>query len=223
MYKLNNIYLNRYYTSEQKRSHFISLMGRMRWFDVWKIMNCVKPIHLIPGINMVTIYQIAEYFEVPLRLIKNIEKKYNINDPIGRRYIQSDELCYLSLNKKQAMFEGVRHWQYEFKDFSIHTAAAGVICYSPQLMESFIPYIDESEVCSKIICEIIKKFDFNGKGYLQLDMLHCDFQAYEELEAKKVIKKEQEETTKKVVENVLAKMNIECKRPTMVFEVTINT
>lgn len=222
MYKLNSIYVDYYYTSKQKRSHLISLMEHMRWLDVWKIMNQIKPIRLIPGLNMVTIYQIAEYFEVPLRLIKNIEKKYRIDDPFGRRYVQNDEFCFLALNKKQVTFEGVQHWQYDFKDFSIHTAASGVICYSPQLMESFIPYIDESEVCSKIVCELIKKFDFNNKGYLQLNMLLRDFKAYEEAKNKKAIQKEQERATEKVVKKVLANMNIDSKNPTAILEVAIN-
>lgn len=97
-------------------------------------------------------------------------------------------------------FEGVKHWQYTFKDFSVHTAAAGSICYSPALAEQFLPYIQESDICSEIICRIIKSV--NPKDYepFGINPLLRSLSEYEQEQAK--IAKEAE--TKRIVEKVLA-------------------
>lgn len=184
---------------------FIQLLNHTRWYDVWKMMNEVKPLHLIPGLNVATIYQLSEYFDVPLRLLKNIETKYHLGDPISRQFVSSDELGFLALSKQRVKFEGVQHWQYDFRDFSIHTAAAGAMCYSPKLIEEFLPYIKGSQVCSDIIRKVIKSFNFESRSYLGLDALKRSLTAYEQSEAEKA----KESETKRIVKQVLADMKIE--------------
>lgn len=102
-------------------------------------------------------------------------------------------------------FEGVQHWQYDFRDFSIHTAAAGAMCYSPRLIEEFLPYIKGSQACSDIICKVIKSFNFESRSYLSLDALKRSLTAYEQSEAEKAKKSE----TKRIVKQVLADMKLE--------------
>lgn len=53
-------------STRNEQKWFIQLLNNTRWYDVWKTMNEVKPIHLIPGLNMMTVYQLSEYFEVPI-------------------------------------------------------------------------------------------------------------------------------------------------------------
>lgn len=204
--------------NEQK--WFIQLLNHTRWYDVWKTMNEVKPLHLIPGLNMITIYQLSEYFEIPLRLIRNIENKYHLGDQITRQYIQSDEFSFLALSKKRVMYEGVQHWQYDFRDFSIHMASAGAICYSPQLVEEFLPYIKGSKVCSDIIRKLIKGFNFKGYSYLDIGMLSEKLLKYEENEAKLAAEKRKEAEAKKLVKKVLVDMSFESESVTV--EVTVS-
>lgn len=193
--------------NEQK--WFIQLLNNTRWYDVWKTMNEVKPIHLIPGLNMMTVYQLSEYFEVPIRLIRNIENKHHLGDQITRKYIQGDEFSFLALNKKKVMFEGVQHWQYDFRDFSIHMASAGAICYSPQLVEEFLPYIRGSKICSDIIRKLIKGFDFDCYSYLGINLLNKKLLDFEKNEAKIAYEKAREAETKRIVDSVLADIKIE--------------
>ncbi len=157
---------------------------------------------------MLTIYQLSEYFEIPLRLIKKIEKNYHLGNPITRQYIQNDEFSFLSLNKKRVMFEGVQHWQYDFRDFSIHVASAGAICYSPQLVEEFLPYIKGSKICSDIVCKLIKGFNFESNSYLGIGLLKYCLSEYEKNEAKVDSEKARKNEAKRVVKEVLADMKI---------------
>lgn len=196
-------------STRNEQKWFIQLLNNTRWYDVWKTMNEVKPIHLIPGLNMMTVYQLSEYFEVPIRLIRNIENKHHLGDQITRKYIQGDEFSFLALNKKKVMFEGVQHWQYDFRDFSIHMASAGAICYSPQLVEEFLPYIRGSKICSDIIRKLIKGFDFDYYSYLGINLLNKKLLDFEKNEAKIAYEKAREAETKRIVDSVLADIKIE--------------
>lgn len=196
-------------STRNEQKWFIQLLNNTRWYDVWKTMNEVKPIHLIPGLNMMTVYQLSEYFEVPIRLIRNIENKHHLGDQITRKYIQGDEFSFLALNKKKVMFEGVQHWQYDFRDFSIHMASAGAICYSPQLVEEFLPYIRGSKICSDIIRKLIKGFDFDYYSYLGINLLNKKLLDFEKNEAKITYEKAREAETKRIVDSVLADIKIE--------------
>ena len=199
------------------RRNFQNLLNHLSWYKVWKLMNEVKPLHLIPGLNMVTVYQLSEYFDIPLRQIKNIENKYRLGDHLSRQFLSSEELGFLALSKQPVKFEGVKHWQYSFKDFSIHTAAAGSICYSPALAEKFLPYIQESEVCSEVICRIIKSVNPKDYELYGIDPLLRSLSEYEQ-EQEKLAK---EAETRKAVEKVLADMKIEQPPVTIEFMVSI--
>lgn len=212
---------------ELKRSYhkqpqqFKLLLERVDWYKIWKIMNEVKPIHLIPGLNMMTVYQLSEYFEIPIRLIQNIENKYHLGNSITRRYVQSDEFSFLALNKKRVKFDGgIQHWQYDFRDFSIHMASAGAICYSPQLVEEFLPYITGSQVCSDIIVKIIKSIPHDTLRYMSAEGLLRSVEEYEAEQQKNDAEKAKELEVTKVINKVLAEMKIE--QPTVTIEVTVN-
>lgn len=105
-----------------------------------------------------------------------------------------------TLSKTPVKFEGVKHWQYDFKNFSIHTATAGAICYSPALAEQFLPYIQDSEVCSEVICRIIKSVDRNSYKEYGIDPLLRSLSEYEQEQAKMT----KEAETRRAVEKVLA-------------------
>lgn len=211
---------------ELKRSYhkqpqqFKLLLERVGWYKIWKIMNEVKPIHLIPGLNMMTVYQLSEYFEIPVRLIQNVEKKYHLGNSITRRYVQSDEFSFLALNKKRVYFDGVQHWQYDFRDFSIHMASAGAICYSPQLIEEFLPYITGSQVCSDIVVKIIKSIPRDTLRYMSAEGLLQSVEEYEIEQQKNEAEKAKELEAKRVLNKVFAEMKIEHSAVTI--EVTVN-
>ncbi len=197
-------------TYPKQPQQFRLLLEHERWYKIWQIMNEVKPIHLIPGLNMMTVYQLSEYFEVPVRFIHKIENKYHLGNPIDRRFVRSDEFSFLALNKKRVLYEGVNHWQYDFKDFSIHMAAAGAICYSPMLIEDFLPYITGvSQVCSDIVLKIIKSFSYDTLRCLGAEGLLRSVEEYEAEQRRIEAKKAKEIEAKKVLNKVLANMQIE--------------
>ena len=102
--------------NKTQKEYFSELLASMRWYDVWKTMNEVKPLPLIPGLNMVTVYQLAEYFGISVGFIKNIEKKNGvINYQLNRRLVKPDELKYLAFKTNLITYEGVRHISYKFK------------------------------------------------------------------------------------------------------------
>lgn len=183
---------------------------RRNWYEVWNMMNEIKPLNLIPGLNMITIYQLSDYFEIPIRQIRAIEQKYAFGGLLDSRsdrdFISSKELSFLALSKQKVKYEGVCHWQYNFKNFSIHAAAPGAICYSPRLTERFVPYINGSEVCSQIICKLIKSagdsFYFEGEAYMRYR-----FEEYEKEQQRLAEEREQKEKVKQLVEEVLSDKN----------------
>lgn len=172
--------------NKTQKEYFSELLASMRWYDVWKTMNEVKPLPLIPGLNMVTVYQLAEYFGISVGFIKNVEKKNGvINYQLNRRLVKPDELKYLAFKTNLITYEGVRHISYKFKGFSIHASTSGTVCYTPQAVVNFLPYITGSKVCAEITSRIIKGYDYTGRASLQRCLLNPLIK-YEESETKKV-------------------------------------
>lgn len=83
----------------------------MRWHRIWEMMNEVKPFPLIPGLNMATIYQVAEYFDVPLDMIYKIEKRNNVQaNPLDRQNVTCTEFEFLSLGKRRINYKHTQHF-----------------------------------------------------------------------------------------------------------------
>ena len=125
-------------------------------YTAWKNLNKVKKLQIIPGLNMVTIYQVAEYFEVPLHQIQNIytqkikESFSDYNYHMRSRFVGASEFKMFALSSKTVMFEGVKHREYQYRDFSIHIPGCGSICFYPYEVIWFVPYIKDSYICSKV-------------------------------------------------------------------------
>lgn len=134
-----------------------AILDHFTWYEIWQTMNEVKPVYLIPGLNMMSTYQLSEYFDVPIRLIKKLEAKYHLGDPLTRRCVTGTEIGFFSIGRTKVIFEGVTHWQYNFGNFSAHAANVGTVCYAPTAVESFLPYFTDSKVCSAILDKLSEK------------------------------------------------------------------
>lgn len=162
---------------------------KSKWFDMWQILNEEKRFHLIPGSNIATIYQIAEYFDVPYKLIQCIDKNHHTGNEIERVYTHGDEFRYLALGKRYVTFEGIRHIQYEYKGFSIHVPTSGSLCYSPISVLYFIPYITDSVVASRITVKLIKYLSKFDSFVEQCRSIIADLKKYEDEELAKQVQK----------------------------------
>lgn len=189
--------------TEKEREVLRKFLPYIRDYKLWQLMNEIKPICLIPGLNMVTIYQFADYFGISMRQIKSIENKYHLGNCWSRRYLQSDEFEWLAWNKRKIDYEGVQHWCYDFKDFSIHMAAAGAICYSPYLVMEFLPYIKGSQVCSDILTRVLKNVDPDSYSYTipELKQIKQSLFDYEAEEKKGKSRKRKNSKRRKSKEN----------------------
>lgn len=169
MFKLEN---------NEEKSMFGAILSNTNRNTAWNIMNSIKRVPVVPGICMVSIIQMAEYFEVPLQLIK----KYTRHDggghpynkyPFNRKAVGSDELAEFALSKRKIKWNGLNYWEFQFKDFTMVAPNTGLIMYAPfELLEFLTLLQDESQVARDIIMEIIRDFEryhgdwnFFGKQY----------------------------------------------------------
>lgn len=213
--------------TEKEREGFRKLLPYISPYKIWQTMNDVRTMYLIPGLNMVTIYQFAEYFEIPIRQIKSIENKHRgLRDMFSRRYLQSDEFEWLAWNKRRIVFEGVQHWRYDFKDFSIHMAAAGALCYSPYLIMCFLPYIKGSKVCSDIITKLLQNINLDYYSYSipelkQIKQSLSDYEAEENKAKDESTRSTTEVPTKTIVEKALLNLSLDDRFATVEIKVNI--
>jgi len=155
---------------------FHAIMDNTFQNDKWNIMNKVKRVPVIPGVCMVSIIQMAEYFEVPFELIKKYTKgdrgtcaPYN-KYPFESRCVGCNELAEFALSKKKIKWNGLNYWELQYKDFKTVAPNTGLIMYSPYALLGFLICLqDESRVAREIIVKIIKKFKQNHSDWNSVD------------------------------------------------------
>lgn len=150
--------------TDKERDMFAAILDNTLQPTAWNIMNSIKRVPVVPGVCMVSIIQMAEYFEVPFQLIKKYTKggtggrPYN-KYPFITRQVCSNELEEFALSKRKIKWNGLNYWEFQFKDFTMVAPNAGLIMYSPYVLLQFLSLLqDESQVARDITMEIIRDF-----------------------------------------------------------------
>lgn len=163
--------------TSMERDMFAAILCNTDQHTAWNIMNSIKRVPVVPGVCMVSIIQIAEYFEIPLQLVKKYTKynggsPYN-NYPFDMKCVGVNELEEFALSKKRIKWNGLNYWELQFKDFTMVAPNTGLKMITPyRLLDFLLDFHDESSVAREIITEIIRDFhryDGNwgsfGQGY----------------------------------------------------------
>lgn len=132
--------------------------------QIWKAINDVKVVPIIPGLNIITTYQLAEYFGVSNQSIKRIHQRHisGTDSPLRSCILGANMLKEFSVSWETLETSEGRRIKIDYPKFSILIPPSGIICFPAMEILTFISNLKGSSVNSKIIENLIRSSPRNG-------------------------------------------------------------
>lgn len=131
--------------------------------QIWDAINSVKQVPVIPGLNILTIYQVAEYFSSSYQSIKRIYQKFIQNSYAIRSYnLGANTLKEFAVSWETLQNEDGKRIRIDYPKFSIMVPPSCIICFPAIEIITFICKLTQNTVNSKIIEALIRSSPRNG-------------------------------------------------------------
>lgn len=126
---------------------------------VWRAINDVKPVPVIPGINVLTFEQIADYFEVSSRGITKTAKEIarTPEGEIQTYWMTANMLKEFSLDWETVQVPEGRYIRINYPKFSIAVPTNGIECCAAIDIIRFIIHMTGSNMNSRLIEALIRR------------------------------------------------------------------
>lgn len=131
--------------------------------QIWNTINSVKKVPVIPGLNILTIYQVAEYFSSSYQSVKRIYQKFIQNGyPLKSYSLGANTLKEFAMSWETLKNEDGKRIRIDYPKFSIMVPPSCIICFPAIEVITFVCKLTQNSVNSRIIEALIRNSPRNG-------------------------------------------------------------